>query len=299
MARNTCAFRARATMTSIGARSCLALGIAGVVLVFLIMLMLLRLLVGPDPTITDDDLALKIVNHPQWPAMEDDLSLMLGRAKEDRITSFYKSDSQSDISQQIDHYLYRAILYAAVLRAKYKGTTSFTEKVVRGHAKAYLQGMLRRTRNGALPALQVASTQDMSEAMSQHLYSTIVQAQVLVTMHSAPKNVTELEQDIKDLKAQIASMTIQIEDVALLKIQIEEKQNCCELANRCKQHVEELGGSVDYFGDYVKKTKYSFEFEHKELSARQAVEHGHQKMKELGVSVGDDGWNKVDDGLIY
>ena len=131
-------------------------------------------------------------------------------------------------------------------------------------------------------------------------------------MHSAPKNVTELEQDIKDLKAQIASMTIQIEDVALLeqeitklnagivklKIQIEEKQNCCELANRCKLHVEELGGSVDYFGDYVKKTKYSFEFEHKELSARQAVEHGHQKIKELGVSVGDDGWNKVD-GLIY
>ena len=73
-------------MTSIGARSCLALGIAGVVLVFLIILMLLRLLVWRDPTITDDDLALKIVNHPQWPAMEDDLSLMLGRAKEDRIT---------------------------------------------------------------------------------------------------------------------------------------------------------------------------------------------------------------------
>ena len=73
-------------MTSIGARSCLALGIAGVVLVFLIMLMLLRLLVCRDPTITDDDLALKIVNHPQWPSMEDDLCLMLGRAKEDRIT---------------------------------------------------------------------------------------------------------------------------------------------------------------------------------------------------------------------
>ena len=68
----------------------------------------------------------------------------------------------------------QAILYAAVLRAKYEGTTSFTEKVVRGHAEAYLQGMLKRTRNGALPALQVASTQDMSEAMSQHLYSVLM-----------------------------------------------------------------------------------------------------------------------------
>ena len=68
----------------------------------------------------------------------------------------------------------QAILYAAVLRAKYEGTTSFTEKVVRGHAEAYLQGMLKRTRNGALPDLKDASREHMSNAMSQHLYSVLM-----------------------------------------------------------------------------------------------------------------------------
>jgi len=268
----------------------------------------------------------------------------------------------------------QAILYAAVLRASYDGTasSSFPEKVVRGQAEAYLQGMLKRTKYDALPALQVASTQDMSRAMSQHLYSvpillvsrclifvtvvsrclifiylaqpslachccflsqTIVQAQVLVTMHAAippapaprpahdgnnvpgtnhaaipptpaphpdpPKNNDD-DVEINVLRTKYEKKVQEIMElegvIVKLKIQIEEMQNCCQLANRCGQHVKELGGSVDYFGDYVKKTTYSFElFEHKELSsARQAVEHGHQKIKELGFSVGDDGNNKVD-----
>ena len=91
---------------------------------------------------------------------------------------------------------------------------------------------------------------------------TIVQAQVLVTIHPAPQrhhekmnDTTQMEQKIIKLteentilKAENVNMNkdnIELKAVIVkLKIQIEEMQNCCELANRCKQHVEELGGSI-------------------------------------------------------
>jgi len=105
MPHYTRAFSSRRARTT-SSNGAIALGIAGVVLVCFVMLMLmLRRPTGITPSL-NVTAALDVVNHPQWPAMEDDLSLMLGRANEDRITSFFKSASKSDMSQQIDQYLY-------------------------------------------------------------------------------------------------------------------------------------------------------------------------------------------------
>lgn len=66
----------------------------------------------------------------------------------------------------------QAILYAAVLRARYDGVQFFTdEAVVRSHAEAYIQAMLIRTKTHQLPTLQVDSAQAMTSAMSHYLYS--------------------------------------------------------------------------------------------------------------------------------
>ncbi|CAO2142957.1 unnamed protein product [Urochloa humidicola] len=69
--------------------------------------------------------------------------------------------------------------------------------------------MLTRTKRGALPFLQVSSTEAMTKTMSQYLYSTIVQTEVLVTIRppeeiiiepSVHPEIIERDRKIKDLQ---------------------------------------------------------------------------------------------------
>ncbi|KAF8642950.1 hypothetical protein HU200_067031 [Digitaria exilis] len=227
--------------TIIGAnKSCL--GIAGVVVV-LVVLMLLRLLAGWNTTeiTTPFNVTLDVVNHPQWPAMYGGISGTLHMVEKDT-TSFFMGVSPTEMSQQIDQYLYMAILYAAALRARYNSTTDSITDKVKGHAQAYLQAMLQRINtNDALPAMHVNSVQNMSIAMSHHLHSK--QKKVIDTLNTDKAtlntHVATLNTKIDTLITEKATLSTEI---VTLKVDIEKMQNCCQLAERIK----ELEGAVEH-----------------------------------------------------
>ncbi|CAO1940487.1 unnamed protein product [Urochloa humidicola] len=239
----------------------LCLWVVGLLFFVLMAILLGRLLYyrrrQPLPAVSPTALDV-IQHHTQWPAMKEDLDKMLRGAKDEKITSFFQKKDASSlaINQEIEQYLYMAILYAAVLRASYGGTAvDFSNSlVVRSQAEAYIEGMLEMTKNHVLPSLDVRSPEYMTQAMSQYLYSTIVQAEVLVTIHRP--GPVDKDGRIKELEKENDQ----------LKIVIKQLQRCCELANpRCKQQVQGLGGSVAYFEEYVTETTFSIEFESREV----------------------------------
>ncbi|CAN6226834.1 unnamed protein product [Urochloa humidicola] len=217
--------------------------VVGVLFLVLVVILLGRLLYStrrrPLPAVRPT--ALDVVGkHPQWPTMVSDLDVVLKTAKEDKIISFFKvkGASSRDMNQQIDQYLYMAILYASVLRARYDGTSAFSEEVVRRHAETYIQSMLTRTKKGALPFLQVSSTEAMTKTMSQYLYSTIVQTEVLVTIRppeeiiiepSVHPEIIERDRKIKDLQKENDRLR---EEIAKLQ---KERDSCCKRANDCEK----------------------------------------------------------------
>ncbi|CAO2145196.1 unnamed protein product [Urochloa humidicola] len=214
--------------------------LVGVLLLVLMVILLGRFLYNrrrwPVPAVRPT--ALDVVGkHPQWPTMVSDLDVVLKTAKEDKIISFFKEKGASprDMNQQIDQYLYMAILYASVLRARYDGTSAFSEEVVRRHAEVYIQSMLTRTKRGALPFLQVSSTEAMTKTMSQYLYSTIVQTEVLVTIRPPEDiiivhpEIIERDRKIKDLQKENDRLR---EEIAKLR---KKRDSCCQRANDCEK----------------------------------------------------------------
>ncbi|OEL29376.1 hypothetical protein BAE44_0009605, partial [Dichanthelium oligosanthes] len=223
--------------------------VASLAAVVFVMVMLLRLLPKP-PSGPLQTTPLDLVRHPHWSAMENELNVMVKHKKDDE-----------------------AILHAAVLRARYEGTLEFPEKVVRSHAEAYLHAMLKRTKKEALPSMAVATTEEMANAMSQHLYSTIVQANVLVTIIEPPTEKTiekleaanvKLEKKINIIEAANAELEKKIK---ILVIEIDRRESCCQSAKKWEQKVKALGGSVfDKEDDGYVETKTIYYVDAKEVS---------------------------------
>ncbi|CAL4992515.1 unnamed protein product [Urochloa decumbens] len=223
----------------------------GAVFLLALLAMLLGLYFSNTPTILRVA-HLDVMQHPSWPAMAKDLDVMIDRTKQGEITSFFVDNnaSSSEMSHQIDQYLYKAILFAAVLSDRYRDSdvyraslrdTAHCKKAVRHKVVKYLQAIVKMTEGDALPCMKdLFDKNEMAVEMNRYLYSAMVQTNVLVTIHTPPDVIID---DEKDQRIHDQCNKIAILEKNITQLQAD-KASCCQKADARAQKLEELGSSV-------------------------------------------------------
>lgn len=157
-------------------------------------------------TWTANGTALDLSAHPHWPIMEQDFQVMIRKTEDVKITSFFNEASVEAMNDQMDRYLYLAIVHATALRRRHAGYAISDAAAVRSAAGAYLQDMVDRMRDVELPSFEDTSPKIMNYEMNRYLYSTIVQSSV-VWSHTERFHEDSMVTDVTKKKS-IVSKTI-------------------------------------------------------------------------------------------